>query len=56
MIFIYTDDGEQAYLKVIMDMFFGRDHYLNTVTVKTKYLSGASGEEDKKLISRYITY
>ncbi|WP_242976724.1 site-specific DNA-methyltransferase [Fructobacillus tropaeoli] len=50
MIFIHTDDGEQAYLKVVMDMVFGRNHYLNTVTVKTKSSSGASGGgEDKKL-------
>lgn len=50
MIFIQTDDNEQAYLKVLMDNVFGRDKYLNTVTVKTKSSSGASGGgEDRKL-------
>ncbi|MCM6832631.1 site-specific DNA-methyltransferase [Leuconostoc mesenteroides] len=50
MIFIQTDDNEQAYLKVLMDSVFGREKYLNTVTIKSKSSSGASGGgEDKKL-------
>lgn len=50
MIFIHTDDTEYAYLKVLMDQIFGRNKYLNTVSVKTKSSSGASGGgEDKKL-------
>lgn len=47
---IQTDDSEQAYLKVLCDSLFGRNNYLNTVSMKTKSISGASGGgEDKRL-------
>ena len=50
MIWIQTDDNEHAYLKVLMDEIFGTDSYLNTVTIKSKASSGASGGgEDKRL-------
>lgn len=50
MIFIQTDDSEHAYLKVLMDEIFGKEKYLNTVTIKAKSSSGASGGgEDKRL-------
>lgn len=50
MIFIQTDDNEHAYLKVLMDEIFGNDKYLNTVVIKAKASSGASGGgEDKRL-------
>ncbi|SOB43983.1 putative type III restriction-modification system HindVIP enzyme mod [Weissella viridescens] len=50
MIFIHTDDNEQAYLKVLMDEIFGKNSYLNTIVVKTKSSSGASGGgEDNRL-------
>lgn len=50
LIFIQIDDNEQAYLKVLCDEVFGRENYLNTITVKTKAVAGASGGgEDKRL-------
>lgn len=49
MIFVQTDDKEHAYLKVLMDSIF-ENKYLNTVVIKAKTSSGASGGgEDKKL-------
>lgn len=49
-IFIQTDDNEQAYLKVLLDEIFGRENYLNTIIIKAKSSSGASGGgEDKRL-------
>ncbi|TYA17247.1 site-specific DNA-methyltransferase [Lactobacillus sp. LSI2-1] len=56
MIFIHTDDNEQAYLKVLMDEIFGRDAYLNTVTVKTKASSGASGGGEDKRLKKNVEY
>lgn len=50
LIWIQIDDNEYAYLKVLMDEIFGRESYLNTVTLKSKASSGASGGgEDKRL-------
>ena len=50
VIFVQCDDNEQAYLKVLMDEVFGRENFINEISVKTKASSGASGGgEDKKL-------
>ncbi|MBU4252011.1 MAG: site-specific DNA-methyltransferase [Candidatus Omnitrophica bacterium] len=50
VIFVQIDDNEQAYLKIICDEVFGRENYLNTIIVKAKAVSGASGGgEDKRL-------
>lgn len=50
IIFVQSDDNEHAYLKVLMDEVFGRDRYVNTITVEAKASSGASGGgEDKRL-------
>jgi len=49
-IFVQIDDEESAYLKVLMDEVFGRQNYINTVSVNMKNIAGASGGgEDKKL-------
>ncbi|RRD32309.1 site-specific DNA-methyltransferase [Streptococcus minor] len=49
MIFVQTDDNEHAYLKVLMDEIFN-GKYLNTIVIKAKASSGASGGgEDKRL-------
>lgn len=48
--FVQIDDNEQAYLKIICDETFGRENYLNTIIIKAKAVSGASGGgEDKRL-------
>ncbi|GAB7140301.1 hypothetical protein RsTz2092_02490 [Deferribacterales bacterium RsTz2092] len=49
VISIQIDDDEMAYLKVIMDEVFDRSNFLNTISIKAKVSSGASGGgEDKK--------
>lgn len=39
-IFVQCDDNEQAYLKVLMDEIFGRDNFINTISVKMTPSSG----------------
>ena len=39
IIFIQIDDNEQAYLKVLCDELFGRNNYLNTISVKMKNIA-----------------
>ena len=49
-IWIQIDDEEQAYLKVICDEVFGRNNFINMVSVNMKNIAGASGGgEDKRL-------
>lgn len=49
-LFIQIDDNEQAYLKVLCDEIFGRQNFINMVSVNAKVSAGASGGgEDKKL-------
>lgn len=54
VIFVQSDDSEQAYLKVLMDEVFGKNNYINTIIVKAKAVAGASGGgEDKRLKKNY---
>jgi adenine-specific DNA-methyltransferase len=49
-IWIQIDDEEQAYLKVLCDEIFGRNNFINMVSVNMKNIAGASGGgEDKRL-------
>lgn len=49
-IWIQIDDEEQAYLKVMCDEIFGRNNFVNMISVNMKNIAGASGGgEDKKL-------
>lgn len=49
-IWIQIDDEEQAYLKVLCDEVFGRENFINMVSVNMKNIAGASGGgEDKRL-------
>lgn len=49
-IFIQIDDEEQAYLKVLCDEVFGRNNFINMISVNMKNIAGASGGgEDKRL-------
>ena len=49
-IWIQIDDDEQAYLKTLCDEVFGRNNFINMISVNMKNISGASGGgEDKKL-------
>lgn len=49
-IWIQIDDEEQAYLKVLCDEVFGRNNFINMISVNMKNIAGASGGgEDKRL-------
>ena len=49
-IWIQIDDEEQAYLKVLCDEIFGRNNFINIISVNMKNAAGASGGgEDKRL-------
>ena len=56
VIFIQIDDNESAYLKVICDEIFGRNNYLNTISVKMKNIAGASGGGEDKRLKKNIEY
>lgn len=56
IIFVQIDDNEYAYLKVLMDQIFGRNNYLNTVTVKMKNIAGASGGGEDKRLKKNIEF
>ncbi len=56
IIWIQIDDGEMAYLKVLCDEIFGRDNYLNTISVKMKNIAGASGGGEDKRLKKNIEY
>lgn len=50
VIFISIDDNEQENLKKCCDEIYGSDNYINTICIKAKASSGASGGgEDKRL-------
>ena len=47
LIWVQTDDGEVNYLGVLLDEIFGRENFINIVTVKTK-IGGVSGSSEGK--------
>ena len=55
-IFIQIDDNEQAYLKVLCDEIFGRQNYINMVSVNVKVSAGASGGGEDKRLKKNIEY
>lgn len=55
-IFIQIDDNEQAYLRVIMDEIFGRQNFVNTISVNMKNIAGASGGGEDKRLKKNIEY
>lgn len=46
-IFIQCDDNEIFHLKVLMDDIFGRENFINIITIKTK-IGGVSGSSEGK--------
>lgn len=56
IIFIQIDDNEYAYLKVLCDELYGRNNYLNTVSVKMKNIAGASGGGEDKRLKKNVEY
>lgn len=55
-IFIQIDDNEQAYLKVLCDEIFGRQNYINMVSVNAKVSARASGGGEDKRLKKNIEY
>ena len=55
-IFIQIDDNEQSYLKVLFDEIFGRQNYINMVSVNAKVSAGASGGGEDKRLKKNIEY
>jgi len=55
-IFIQIDDNEQAYLKVLCDEIFGRQNYINMVSINAKVSAGASGGGEDKRLKKNIEY
>ena len=51
IICLQCDKNEDAYLKVLCDEIFGRDNYINTITIKTSTPSGTkTAHRDKTII------
>lgn len=40
VIFVQISDGEEAYLKILLDEIFGRENFINKITIRTKSPSG----------------
>ena len=54
--FCQLNDDEMAYAKVLLDEVFGRNNYLNQVSVKMKQTAGASGGGEDKRLKKNIEY
>lgn len=50
LIFVELDYNEVSYLKVLMDDIFGRENYINTITVKSSSSSGTKISHINKTI------
>ena len=51
VIFVHCDDNEQAYLKVLMDEIYGRDNFINSISVLSSTPSGLkTAHRDKTII------
>lgn len=55
-IFVQIDDEEASYLKVLMDEVFGRQNFINTVSVNMKNIAGASGGGEDKRLKKNVEY
>ncbi len=51
-IFIQCDDNEQAYLKILCDEIFGREHFINQIS----WLRTSSGKTISKKLSNDVDY
>lgn len=56
VIFVQIDDNYFAHLKLVMDEVFGADQYINTIAVKTKESSGASGGGEDRRLKKNIEF
>jgi len=56
VIFVQIDDEESAYLKVLMDDIFGRQNFINTISVNMKNIAGASGGGEDTRLKKNIEF
>ena len=56
VLFCQLNDDEVAYAKVLLDEVFGRENFLNQVSVKMKQTAGASGGGEDKRLKKNIEY
>lgn len=56
LLFISIDDNEMHYLKVVLDELFGKDNFLNTITVKDSHPSGLKTAHKTKTIIKTKSY
>ncbi len=54
--FVQIDDNEQAYLKVVCDEVFGRDNFVNCITVKMSETSGVKMMHVEKKMPKLKEY
>ena len=55
-IFVQIDDNEQAYLRILLDEIFGRNNFVNTISINMKNIAGASGGGEDKKLKKNIEY
>ena len=55
-IFVQLNDEEMNYCKILMDEIFGRNNFVNLISVKTKNSSGASGGGEDRKLKKNIEY
>ena len=55
-IWVTIDDNEVHYIKLLLDEIFGRNNFLNQVSVKMKQTSGASGGGEDVKLKKNIEY
>ena len=55
-IFVQIDDNEQAYLKVLMDEIFGRNNFINCISVKMSEASGVKMAHTEKRLPKLKEY
>ncbi|MDR2778323.1 MAG: site-specific DNA-methyltransferase [Rickettsiales bacterium] len=55
-IIIHIDDGEQAYLKVLIDELFGRSCFVNSIAIRDSHPSGLKLSAKEKTIIKTKTY
>jgi len=56
LLFVQIDDNEMAYLKILLDEVFGRDNFVNTISINMKNIAGASGGGEDRRLKKNIEY
>lgn len=56
VLFCQLNDDEAAYCKVLLDEIFGRNNFINQVSVKMKQTAGASGGGEDKKLKKNVEY